>query len=102
MRERMEPNRVTDAAPLDPRAAARFRLAWAKGILEGYAAGYESAAGSVVVHAVRFGEDAVHPPPPRRGSTTTAVILGDVMAFVYGPASACRDAVIAYLRTIGQ
>ena len=109
IRERMDgPTPVPDGPPLSPTEAARFRLHFADGVEEAYAAIYEqSEAELIVVYAARFAsrEKAVEYRSYSRSSNNPRVIrvaVGPIVAMVQGDAGACFNAVGVHLRSLAN
>ena len=109
IRERMDgPTPVPDGPPLSPTEAARFRLHFADGVEEAYAAIYEqSEAELIVVYAARFATSAkaVESRSYTHWANNPRVIrvaIGPIVAMVQGDAGACFNAVGAHLRSLAN
>jgi len=108
--ERMDgPTVMTpDGPPLSPGEAARFRLHFADGVQEAYAAIYEqSEAELIVVYAARFAssEKAVESRSYSAWSNNPRVIrvaMGPTVAMVHGDSGPCFNAVGAHLRSLAN
>ena len=107
IRERMDgPTPVPDGPPLSPAEATRFRLNFADGVEEAYAAIYEqSEAELIVVYAARFAsrEKAVESRSYSRSANNPRVIrvaVGPIVVMAEGDAGTCFNAVGAHLRSL--
>jgi hypothetical protein len=106
IRERMEPTVTPDGPPPSRSEAASFRLHFADGVEEAYAAIYEqSETELIVVYASRFAssEKAVESRSYSGWSNNPRVIrvaMGPIVAMIQGNAGACFDAVGAHLRSL--
>ena len=109
IRERMDgPTPVPDGPPLSPTEAARFRLHFADGVEEAYAAIYEqSEAELIVVYAARFATSAkaVESRSYTHWGNNPRVIrvaIGPIVAMVQGDAGPCLNAIGAHLRSLAN
>jgi hypothetical protein len=106
IRERMEPTVTPDGPPPSPSEAASFRLHFADGVEEAYAAIYEqSETELIVVYASRFAssEKAVESRSYSGWSNNPRVIrvaMGPILAMVQGDVGPCFNAVGAHLRSL--
>jgi len=91
--------RVPDGPPLSASQAARFRMRWADGVEEAYAAVYSNAVPKVVVHALRFAQTPLPLAPPAN-STSIRIERDRLVVVVSGPAGPCRDLVATYIREV--
>jgi hypothetical protein len=108
IRERMEPTVTPDGPPPSRSEAASFRLHFADGVEEAYAAIYEqSETELIVVYASRFAssEKAVESRSYSGWSNNPTVIrvaMGPIVAMVQGDVGPCFNAVGAHLRSLAN
>ena len=109
IRERLDggPPLVPDGPPLTPREQARYRLRFADGIEEAYAAIYlpSNSSGLVVVYGLRFpsADNAVDVWANARRSknlSTVGLTVGPILAFVSGDGGSCFQSVVAYVKSL--
>ena len=108
IRERMEPTLTPDGPPPSTSEAASFRLHFADGVEEAYAAIYEqSEAELIVAYAARFAsaEKAVESRSYTNWSGNPRVIrvgIGPIVAMVHGEVGSCFNAVGAHLKSLAN
>jgi hypothetical protein len=109
IRERVDlPPRMPDGPPLTPGEAARFRLQFAEGIEEAYAAVYKQPAPDlVVVYGLRFAsatdaEQLLRDRRIRENPRALRVAFGSILAVVHGDGGSCAQAIGAYLQSLAK
>jgi hypothetical protein len=105
IRERVESPRAMPDAPMLTRSElARFRLALADGVEEGYAAFYVQGEAEVIgVYGLRFADaERTRLYSTSRVSPATPVEIGSIRAFVSGNDGPCFQAIAAYVRSLEQ
>ena len=109
IRERMDaPTLMPDGPPLSPGEAASFRLHFADGVEEAYAAIYEQSERELIVaYAARFAsaEKALQSRSYSYWSNNPSVIrvaMGPIVAMVHGDSGPCFNAVGAHLKSLAD
>jgi hypothetical protein len=90
-----------DAPPLSRGERARFRLAFADGIEEAYAAVYTFEARSIVIYGVRSANNAKTARLPAR-SRLSGIRIGPIVAYLDGDGSLCSQAAAAHLSELAK